>query len=120
MTIKASCHCGAVKFKLNIQPEWLTKCNCSICSKLGALWAHALEKNIEMTMPEDATLAYRRQHATLAIHTCKTCGCTTHWWGIKRGAEERMALNMTLLDPKTLAQYRIRHFDGADSWKFTD
>ncbi|MBL1419378.1 MAG: GFA family protein [Alphaproteobacteria bacterium] len=120
MTVQASCHCGAVKFKLNIQPEWLIKCNCSICSKLGTLWAHTLEKDAEITMPESATLAYKRKDASLAFHTCKTCGCTTHWWSVKRGEDERMALNMALLDPKILAQYRIRHFDGADSWKFTD
>lgn len=120
MTIKASCHCGNVKFTLKQKPEWLLKCNCSICSKLGTTWSHALEKDIEITMAEDATLAYTHGDETLAFHTCKTCGCTTHWWGIKRGAGERMAVNLGLLDPKLLAEYRIRHFDGADSWKFLD
>lgn len=120
MSIKASCHCGAIKFTLNEKPEFLVKCNCSVCSKLGAIWTHALEKDIKITAPEGATLAYIRGDASLAFHTCKTCGCTTHWWSVKRGADERMAVNMALLDPKLVAQYRIRHFDGADSWTFLD
>ena len=44
--IRGSCHCDAVTFELLQRPKWLTDCNCSICRRIGALWAHAdIEKN---------------------------------------------------------------------------
>lgn len=120
MLIKASCHCGKVKFELNENPEFLLECNCSICSKIGALWAHSAVENIRITMPKDATTRYIHGDKSLAFHTCKNCGNTTHWENLGTGDDLNMAVNMRMLDPKQITKYRIRHFDGADSWKFLD
>lgn len=120
MTIEANCHCGVVSFKLHDQPKWLTQCNCSICSKLGGLWAHSAIENIQIIMPVDATIRYIHGDKTLAFHTCKICGCTTHWESLSNEPDSYMAVNMRMLDPKTLSQYRIRKFDGADSWAYID
>lgn len=38
--IEGSCHCGNVKFTVTERPKWLTSCNCSICRRHAALWAH--------------------------------------------------------------------------------
>ena len=118
--MNGSCHCSAVNFTFHGRPERLVSCNCSICRRLNPLWAHGPEGKLEVWAAPDATIAYVWGDKGLAFHTCKTCGCTTHWKSL--GAEKplNMALNMTLCDPEDLKGIPIRHFDGADSWKFTD
>ena len=118
--INGSCHCGAVKFELAVTPEWLTVCNCSICRRLGALWAHAEATDIRIICEDGATTGYAQGDKTLAIHTCKTCGCTTHWEGLPPDTSSRMAVNCAMSDPDEIATLRVRHFDGADSWAYLD
>ena len=38
--LQGSCHCGAVRLTLPSAPEKATRCNCSICRRLGGLWAY--------------------------------------------------------------------------------
>lgn len=120
MTVKTSCHCGNVTFELKHKPDFLVSCNCSICSKYATLWTHVNPKDVVLTQAENATLAYLTGDKNLEFHTCKTCGCTTHWQSVASQTEPRMAVNMRMLAPEDLESYRIRHFDGADKWEFLD
>ena len=74
--IDGSCHCGAVRFSYPREPEWLTDCNCTVCRRYSTLWAYAPVGEITMQMAVDATIAYVHGDKTLAMHSCKTCGCT--------------------------------------------
>ncbi len=118
--ITGNCHCGAISFELNEQPEWLTECNCSVCRRLGTIWAHAEVDKISILGAEDASLAYSWGDKSLAFHTCNTCGSTTHW--VSREPQENavMAVNCRLAEPEQVAGIRVRHFDGADSWSYLD
>jgi hypothetical protein len=118
--IKGTCHCGAVTFNTPRSPEWLTECNCSICRRIGAKWAHFDQQDVEISAPESGTIAYVQGDKTLVTHTCKTCGCTTHWLGIDPEAGGRMAVNFRMCEPGDIELIPVRHFDGADTWKFLD
>lgn len=134
--IKGSCHCGAVTFELAETPEWLTDCNCSLCRRIGALWAHVDPAQVTVTLGEDATFVYIQGDKRVALHTCKTCGCTTHWdalgdalgdasgdasgKGLKEEAPARMGINCRMAEPGDIAALRVRHFDGADAWEYLD
>lgn len=118
--LKGSCHCGAVSFELPRPPETLTDCNCSICRRLGTLWAYYKEDEVRFTAGADATDSYAWGDRDLAFHRCQTCGCTTHWQGLRPERENRMGVNARLLDPQDVAGIRVRHLDGADTWKFLD
>lgn len=120
MSISGSCHCGAVTYEFNDKPEWTTECNCSICRRLGTQWIYSDIENITITAQADATLQYNHGDKTLAFHSCKTCGCTTHWEDIQEKSSGKMAVNLRLTDPSVAATIPIRHFDGADTWKFLD
>ena len=37
-TLNGSCHCGAIAYTVEADPEAAMSCNCSICSRLGAVW----------------------------------------------------------------------------------
>ena len=118
--MNGNCHCGAVKFTYKGRPAKLVDCNCSICRRLRPLWAHGPEGIISIDAASDATLAYVWGDKGLAFHTCKTCGCTTHWKGLGDESPQNMAVNMALCDPATIRDIRVWRFDGADTWAFLD
>ena len=118
--IEGSCHCGAVRFQYNATPEWLTRCNCSLCRRCGGLWAYANADQIELTYDPDAVIRYMWGDRTLANVSCRHCGCTTHWESADPVNRPRMAVNCAMSPPEQIAGIRIRHFDGAESWTFLD
>ena len=77
-------------------------------------------RNVTVTAPADATNAYVQGDKTLAIHTCKKCGCTTHWTSLNPEESARMAVNFRMCSVEDIAKFRIRHLDGADTWAFKD
>ena len=118
--LEGSCHCGNVKFSVSAAPEWLTRCNCSICRRLGALWAHVAIDSVHLTCGPEGTISYVHGDRTLAFHTCKQCGCTSHWENLIPDQHPNMAVNALLCPDDEMSRYRIRHFDGAETWKFLD
>ncbi len=115
---KGSCHCGAVNFDISEQPKWLVDCNCSICRRIGALWAHVSHKNVLIDCAENATIAYVQGDKLLAVHTCKSCGCTTHWETLFPDEHPTMAVNFRMCTIDEQSKYEIRKLDGADSWTY--
>ena len=120
MAIKGQCHCGAVTYHFNDQPKSATKCNCSICRRLGAIWIYSAISNITIEVAPNATLRYMRADKNLAFHTCSTCGTTTHWENLRDAETGKMAVNLLLADPSVVKTIPVRNFDGADTWKFFD
>jgi len=41
--IEGSCHCGAVRWTFEGQPDGATACNCTVCRRYGVLWAYDYE-----------------------------------------------------------------------------
>ncbi len=115
--INASCHCGAVRFEIAEPPEMLTLCNCSICRRIAGLWAYYRPEQVKLVSPPGATLAYVWGDRFLELHTCRTCGCTTHSERIEKEGAERMGVNARMMDPSVIAGLRVRHLDGADTWE---
>ena len=119
--IEGSCHCGAVRWRFDAVPTHLTNCNCSICRRIGGLWAYGTLATVSVTAAQGATLGYVQGDRSLATHSCRTCGCTTHWLSLTDdGPATRIAVNMRMADPGDWAGIRVRRFDGADTWEFLD
>ena len=118
--IEASCHCGAVRMQVARRPERLTSCNCSICHRLGTLWAYYRQDEVAFLAGAGTTVPYVQGDRTLEMHHCPTCGCVTHWESLKKGGAERMAVNARLMAPAEIANVPIRHLDGASTWTYLD
>ena len=117
--IGGMCHCGAVAWQFHGEPPSLTRCNCSICRRIGGLWAYGALANVSVIAAPGATIAYTQGDRTLAFHTCRVCGCTTHWLSLLgEGDARRVAVNMRMAEPEAVASIPIRDFDGADSWTY--
>lgn len=115
--IRGSCHCGTVTFEIAAKPDFMVSCNCSICRRLATYWVYTPDNKLTLNAPEGSTLAYSWGDVSIALHTCKTCGCTTHWASIDT---DRIAVNCRLAEPDSIKDVRVRRFDGADTWEFLD
>ena len=118
--LSASCHCGAITLTVPRAPRQLTDCNCSICRRYGALWAYYSRSQVQVAAAPKAMEAYSWGHKQLKFQRCARCGCITHYVRPKRGADQRMGVNARMFAPEALAPLRIRHLDGASSWKYLD
>ena len=116
----ATCHCGAIKIALPHAPETVTSCNCSICRRLGALWAFYPLSTVIVSVDPDGTEEYVWGKGTRRFVRCRTCGCTTHVLPVNPQPESIIEVNIRLFEPASVGGFRIRHFDGADSWKYLD
>ena len=109
--IQASCHCGAVRLEIAQAPASVTDCNCSICRRMGTLWAYYAPAQVRV---EGATDIYMWDDKSIEFHRCKICGNVTHWAPVDP-ATNRMGVNARLMAPDVLAAARVIALDGA-SW----
>jgi len=98
MLDNAVCHCGTVSIRLAEQPAEIFECNCSICRRLGVLWAYYHCDDVVIEKGADATQVYIWNNKVLKFHHCKNCGCTTHWSAVDHTFRERMGVNARLID----------------------
>jgi hypothetical protein len=115
--IEGSCLCGAVRWRMDQTPESATACNCTACRRYGVLWAYDFDgEGIHTSGP---TKAYVRGDS-LGFHFCVECGCVAYWRSLEPDPQGRLriAVNLRLSEPDSVAHVLIDHFDGLD--KFDD
>jgi hypothetical protein len=118
--LSATCHCGAVRIEIPERPEKLTNCNCSLCRRVGGLWAYYKVGTVAITGHPEHTEAYVWGDKTLRTVRCRHCGCVTHWEPLDPERHDTMAVNARNFEPEQLGDVRIRRFDGAVSWTYLD
>ena len=114
---EASCHCGGVTLKANKSPKTVTSCNCSICHRLGSLWAYYSADKVEIANAT-AICEYSWGEKTMTFHSCGYCGCTTHYTSIRQDGSHKVAISARMASPSSIKDIPVRFFDGADSWKY--
>ena len=114
------CHCGNLKLATNEAPSSITSCNCSICSRLGALWAYYDLKNVEVLTEDKPEDTYSWGEKTITYHRCGECGCTTHYTATESDGTELIAINCRMAPIPEINNIPIREFDGLDTWKYLD
>lgn len=115
--LSATCHCGSVRVEIPRPPEEVTNCNCSICRRLGSLWAYYDVDEVKVVGHPERTDEYMQGDRTLRVVRCRHCGCTTHWEPLDRSRFRRVGVNIRNFDPAVIGDVRIRLLDGADTWK---
>jgi hypothetical protein len=80
LTHPGSCHCGAVRFEVDL-PDGLIDpryCNCSMCRRRGAIVATAPIDGLRITAGADHLRLYQFNTKTAKHFFCSTCGIYTH------------------------------------------
>jgi hypothetical protein len=117
MNIKGSCHCKNVTWNFNSVLESVTACNCTLCSRYGALWAYGyLGEDIEVC---GETYFYTRGSKINGYHFCKNCGCISYYLAlaVDDQGRKRIAVNLRMIDdPKSIETLPIDHFEGLNEF----
>ncbi len=110
MIYQGSCHCGAIKFKVESENDIeAEQCNCSICSKSGFLHLIVPLSKFKLLQGEDQLTSYRF-NTGVAKHTfCKICGIKPFY--IPRSNPDGIDINVNCLDTKP-ESVSISQFDG--------
>lgn len=114
------CHCGCIKISVNNIPETLTSCNCSICNRYGSLWGYYAPADVSIDCNESALGEYKWSDENIEFKHCKSCCCVTHYTTTSKINPPKVGVNFRMAKKSDIQQIRIRHFDGANTWKFLD
>ncbi|MDP3852164.1 GFA family protein [Phenylobacterium sp.] len=116
--IKGGCHCKATQFEVASTPKDVNCCNCSLCSKRGALWAYYDEADFRLVTARERISTYQTGDYWMKQHFCAICGCATfnEGPGWKDGEVDftvnRISVNARLFDDYDLAQIPVRYSDN--------
>lgn len=75
MSVKGSCHCGAIAYSLDDQPKEAVECNCSICRRNGYLLSFATPDKFRLETSRDAITTYTFNKHLIQHQFWKVCGC---------------------------------------------
>tara|TARA_B110000977_G_scaffold166233_1_gene213984 strand:+ start:241 stop:666 length:426 start_codon:yes stop_codon:yes gene_type:complete len=95
---KGACHCGNVEFELSLPNglEDLRRCDCSMCSRRGAIVASVPLKGLKITKGEHSLSLYQFNTMTAKHYFCSNCGIYTHHQ--RRSNPKQFAFNVACLE----------------------
>jgi len=88
MSYRGSCHCGRVRFEVELELDHVRSCDCSICRKRGALIHRVEEHQLRLLTPLDDLTLYQWHTLTGEDYFCPTCGILPFRRPRHRTAEE--------------------------------
>lgn len=74
MLYKGSCHCGKVAFEFKAELTGAIRCNCSICTRKGALLCAIPHETLRVLAWGDDLGTYTFGNHAIAHRFCRACG----------------------------------------------
>lgn len=107
------CHCQKVRFNVQAELGTLLSCNCSICSKRGALLAFVPASDVQVLSGEDELQTYKFNKMHIAHKFCKTCGILPFANANDKEGKPTYAINARCLDGVDVKKFPVHEYDGA-------
>lgn len=109
---QGSCHCGAVRFEIETVLDRVIECNCSICSKKGALHHRVEPENFKLQSGEADLGLYQFDSKEASHYFCRHCGI--HPFSRPRANPTLYSVNVRCLENVDLENpsFEVAHFDG--------
>lgn len=111
-TLNGGCHCGAVAYTVELDPGGAIACNCSICSKLGAVWAFAPKAKFTLKKGEGKVGDYQFNKHVLHHRFCTACGIESYAEGKGKDGSEQVGINLRCVEGIDLDKLKPKPFDG--------
>jgi hypothetical protein len=112
MIYKGSCHCGKVAFEVEGELARVTDCNCSICSRKGALMWFVPRDRLRLLTPEENLRTYTFGKHAIQHRFCPECGIHPFGEGVGPDGQPMAAINVRCLEGVDFAALPVTHFDG--------
>ena len=116
-THTGSCHCKAVRFESELDVGQVTRCNCTICMKLGSTGCVVKPAAFRLTAGEDNLHTYPNRIG--ARKFCKTCGVFCFGTGtLAELGGDFVSVNVNTLDDVDAWLLAPMYWDGRhDNWQ---
>jgi len=120
-TYHGSCHCGAVRFEVDMDLSQMTyRCNCSICTKTR-FWAGVAKPEAFRLLSGESDLTEYLFNTLQNQHFfCRHCGVRSFGRGNSPDMGKMVGISMNCLDdasPEELVNTPITYVDGRhDNW----
>jgi hypothetical protein len=119
-THRGSCHCGDVTFEVELDASRGTRCNCTICTKLGVTGAIVKPAAFRLKSDESKLASYSRHPEIASRFFCARC----HVQCFGRGHLEVLggdfvSINLNTLDDHDVGTAtQVAYWDGRhDNWQ---
>lgn len=107
-----SCHCGRVRYEVEVVLEGAISCNCSMCSRTGAVMVFVPAEQFRLRSGEDALSDYQFNKKVIHHLFCSTCGVRSFSRGTGPGGKPMCAVNVRCLEGVDVDALKIQRFDG--------
>jgi hypothetical protein len=111
-TYAGGCHCGKVRYEVKLGLENVLACNCSICSKTGALLTFAPAEQFTLLSGADVVTDYQFNRKQIHHLFCPTCGIRSFARGTAPDGTAMCAINVRCLDDVDIGALPVTPFDG--------
>jgi len=113
-----SCHCGAVKFEVEIDATNGSRCNCTICTKLGLVGSSVKPDAFVLREGEASLAGYAWGHRVSTRYFCKHCGTSCFARGhLAELGGDFVSINLNALDDIDPSTVELVYWDGRhDNW----
>jgi hypothetical protein len=109
-TYEGGCHCGAVRFAVEVGEHRALECNCSICNKKGFIHLIVTQAAFRVLQGGEHLTTYTFSTG-VAKHTfCRICGI--HPFYTPRSHPDGIDVNVRCLDGDVMGAFTIEPFDG--------
>jgi len=112
MNHQGSCHCGKIRFDVDGEIAGAMACNCSICSRKGALMWFVPRDQLQLQTPAGDLSTYTFNKHIIQHHFCASCGIHPFGEAVDPQGNKMAAVNLRCIDGIDLAAIPVRHFDG--------
>ena len=110
-TYRGSCHCGNVRFEVDLDLDHVRVCDCSLCRKRGALNHRVSESDIRVLTPLEEMTLYQWHTRTAKDYFCSKCGILP--FRRPRTAPELWTINVRCLEGVDLDSIPIKRVYGS-------
>ena len=98
ITLDGACHCGAVRFTVELAEGLAAarRCTCSLCRMRGAIAVTARAGALTVHTGDDQLATYRFNTGVAEHHFCTNCGIYTHHK--RRSNPDQLGVNVACLE----------------------
>jgi hypothetical protein len=112
MHYQGSCHCGEVRYKVDIDLSKPITCNCSYCARRGSILAFAPAGNFELEQGEGKLTEYRFNTKNIQHLFCSVCGMESFSRGAMPDGTQMVAVNLRCLEGVDVDSLNPTPYDG--------